>query len=493
MIKILNKKIVLEILLIAMIILVISPNILLKPLGDMDEVWNYNFGNNISNGQIPYKEFSMLQTPFTAFFSGIVLALTSNSLLTMRILAIILSVAILFLIYKILEKLKINKSISICTIIAMTLLSNKFLRFDYNFFVAFFVLLIIYLEISLNQNKLSSNIIIGIVAGLAFITKQTIGAFACMGIVLYHLAFEIYKAKKNNEKIQIKNILYRILGATIPILLFALYLLITGSLGDFIDYTILGISTFSNTIKYTNLFKNDLFLLALYIPINFIIMLIYSVRKKDRKLFIIFIMSIIMFIIAFPISDDIHFMIGIIPSCIGISYLLDKMFRKIYTKKLEFLKYFMEALSLLLVIFFIGKGTYGLIKEYGEEKYFCKLKHFENIPTTIETEQGIKEIQEYIQSCNKNVYILNFDAALYMIPLDRYNKDYDMLMNGNFGGKGAKGLIERIKSEKDAVYLILSKDKPKNWQHPGEVTDYIEKNLTHKGSIEKFEIYENIE
>ena len=38
--------------------------------------------------------------------------------------------------------------------------------------------------------------------------------------------------------------------------------------------------------------------------------------------------------------------------------------------------------------------------------------------------------------------------------------------------------------------LILKHDDSKNWQHPTEVTDYIEKNLKRTGSIENFEIYE---
>ena len=34
---------------------------------------------------------------------------------------------------------------------------------------------------------------------------------------------------------------------------------------------------------------------------------------------------------------------------------------------------------------------------------------------------------------NKKVYILDAEAAIYMIPINNYNKDYDMFLKGNIG------------------------------------------------------------
>ena len=52
--------------------------------------------------------------------------------------------------------------------------------------------------------------------------------------------------------------------------------------------------------------------------------------------------------------------------------------------------------------------------------------------------ENINKIDEFILSNEKkgkSVYILDAAAAMYMIPLNKYNKDYDMLMQGNFGSK----------------------------------------------------------
>ena len=38
--------------------------VLIRELKDLDEIWNFNFANNIANGLIPYKDFNMVTMPF---------------------------------------------------------------------------------------------------------------------------------------------------------------------------------------------------------------------------------------------------------------------------------------------------------------------------------------------------------------------------------------------------------------------------------------------
>lgn len=39
------------------------------------------------------------------------------------------------------------------------------------------------------------------------------------------------------------------------------------------------------------------------------------------------------------------------------------------------------------------------------------------------------------------MYILDYSVAIYMIPVDIYNKNYDMFNKGNFGQNGEKRLL----------------------------------------------------
>ena len=68
-----------------------------------------------------------------------------------------------------------------------------------------------------------------------------------------------------------------------------------------------------------------------------------------------------------------------------------------------------------------------------------------------------------------------------MIPLDKYNKDYDMFLKGNLGGNGEDGIIDRINNEKNAIYLL--KKSGLNWQNPSKVRKYIIDNLEYSEDV----------
>lgn len=63
------------------------------------------------------------------------------------------------------------------------------------------------------------------------------------------------------------------------------------------------------------------------------------------------------------------------------------------------------------------------------------MKNFKYITTG---EESVIKIDSYIldkEVKGKKVYILDATAPFYMIPLDKYNKDFDMFMKGNFGAR----------------------------------------------------------
>ena len=60
----------------------------------------------------------------------------------------------------------------------------------------------------------------------------------------------LFVENKEQFKEYIKSAGTRILGILIPVIFMTVYLLVTNSLIDFINYAILGIKTFSNKIAY---------------------------------------------------------------------------------------------------------------------------------------------------------------------------------------------------------------------------------------------------
>ena len=66
---------------------------------------------------IDYKDFNIVVTPLLSIICGIVLKIICDQLIVMRILAIILCTVILFITYKILQKLKVNKYLTFLDIL----------------------------------------------------------------------------------------------------------------------------------------------------------------------------------------------------------------------------------------------------------------------------------------------------------------------------------------------------------------------------------------
>ena len=85
--------------------------------------------------------------------------------------------------------------------------------------------------------------------------------------------------------------------------------------------------------------------------------------------------------------------------------------------------------------------------------------------------------------------MLDSNAVVYMIPMDRYNKDYDMFNIGNFGEKGENGKIEDLKNEDDIIVLLRNNEFPMHWQHPLKVRKYIEDNWIKIDTIEMYDVY----
>lgn len=147
-----NKNIVI----IVILFIAVAGCIIPTELNNLDEIWNFNFGKNISNGKLPYKDFNMVQTPVSVMFSGLVLKIFGNELLAMRILGCILCTAIIYFSYKILDKLKVNKSVVYLALLIIFAVHSNYFTYDYNYLLLLITLITMYFE--LDSNILKSNI-----------------------------------------------------------------------------------------------------------------------------------------------------------------------------------------------------------------------------------------------------------------------------------------------------------------------------------------------
>ena len=103
----------------------------------------------------------------------------------------------------------------------------------------------------------------------------------------------------------------------------------------------------------------------------------------------------------------------------------------------------------------------------------------------------INDINNFILFNNSKTYILDSEAAIYMIALNKYNKNFDMFLKGNLGSKGEFGQIEKINQLEKGTKILIKNDQYKlNWQTPLEVISYIKNNFNKIGEVNIFDIYE---
>lgn len=294
----------------------------------------------------------------------------------------------------------------------------------------------------------------------------------------------------------------------IPVIFITVYLLVTNSLIDFINYAILGIKTFSNKIAYTGLLQDDnleIRILAVLIPasimLNAIILLIARILKREnnefKNILTILIYSVSIIIVMYPISDKIHFLIGSFIALIGLIYQIYLLGKILYRKIRLAQKYKVYKITTLLiqVSIFVGIAIYGInnLYNYIKVEKNKRIDHYKNIEISEGLIERIDEIDAYIseqENNGKKVYILDAEATIYMIPLNKYNKDYDMFLKGNIGKDGEQGQIEKIQNRNDKeLYLIRNSKLRSNWQTPLNVVNYVRNNLEKIGEISIYEIF----
>ena len=396
--------------------------ILLNPLGDLDEIWNYNVARNIAKGLIPYKDISTITTPFLPMLNSLFLKFFADELIVMRVLASTLITAIVYTIYKILKKVTGESNISIIVAFMFLLLLRKNYCIDYNYMTLFLAFLLAYLELRNNssirnkdETRLENNktknskkeidkkeivheILQGVLAGLAVCTKQSVGFFIAIATVIFPVT----------QRSTLKKMGLRTSGMAIPGILLIIYFTVTDAWSEFFSYAVKGISTFSNSIPYKMLYKenNIIEVLARTLPVVIVFIIIITiifliknykrikvdsedVKEKDedvdelskkatakyfnkyrfqKNIIILTVYSLPMLIVIYPIADKIHFLIGSLMVWVEFVYivlyffktilskLIDKIINKTKTNKLGELKSEEEKTRVKLLVRYVYKS-----------------------------------------------------------------------------------------------------------------------------------------
>ena len=465
--KIINILIQFSIFALSLVLFLVAR--LTAPATDLDEVWNYNTANAFAMGLIPYKQVSMITTPLLPMINSIFLKIVFNGIITYRVLMGIVFALIVLFIYLIIRELSSKKLLSyICAFFIGTLLINKFLL-DYNYLFLLIVLMIAFLEVrDLKKNEnfnFNHNLCVGLLTGLAFLTKQTIGLLLIIVVI-----FEVFiYMKKIGFDLKftkfIKLIGVRIFGMMIPITIFLIYLGVNGAFNDFINYAIKGVKEFSNSIPYYRLLNSTDYKIAI---ISRLFIIVYG------SLFITFILE-----------------------CVKNKKMKDELIN-IYILAIGFIKIdvFYKKLLLIGLLFIIILISFkNAIIERNlniKENVLVSFKHYEGIYVPKYLSNRISDVTDKVRlysNSGRESIIIDAEAAIYDIVLNKYKKNYDMLLIGNIGERGVEKIINEIKDSHNVYYFVKNPQYALNWQLPEDIIDYIRNNLKYHETVSVFDVY----
>lgn len=146
-----------DIVAVIFIFIIIISIIIIKPIGNLDEIWNYNTARAIAEGFVPYRDISMITTPLLPIITSIFLKIITNELIISRMLTAVIWTGILFTTYKIFEKLIKEENICLILTTLVGILCRDIYCIDYNIVILFIALIILYQELKSIGNNFGYN------------------------------------------------------------------------------------------------------------------------------------------------------------------------------------------------------------------------------------------------------------------------------------------------------------------------------------------------
>lgn len=390
--------------LILIIIFIYTGILITYSNADNDLIWNYGFSYNFANHLLMYKDYNMVITPLYPFLGGILMKILGNNFLIFNLYNTILSTILYYYLYKKYPH----------TFIPSIILVSFILRPSYNFLVLFLVLILL----NIKEEK---DFFIGFILGLLFLTKQSFILLILPSIYL------ITKPKR----------LFKRIGAFfLPCLFFLIYFILTNTFLDFLNYTFLGLFSFSSKNSFFNL--GTIFILSLIIYL-----FLYYLKTKDIKVLYLITYQIM----AYPIFNTMHIILSIIPVII---YFLDKLVKK---KKynLNYLRYFNYFVSILLICPLLSIPLQYFNKDLVEGENALEYKDISR-SYLVNKDLFLKEIPNL-----NNTYFLMYDAYIYKYLLNNPITSYDLLLNGNLGYNGEERVIDYFNSLDNNTYFVLNR------------------------------------
>lgn len=191
-----------------------------------------------SKSELVYKDFDLFVLPGYHFLHNFIFNLTGYSLLKLRLITAISNALAVVLIFLISKKVSKNNYFSILVwwLSLVFGISLHQILSHYSWFAMFFGMISMYfIFIYLDKKSLKWILLAGLMLGFAALTKQSMAVYFMLGFILFAI---ILKLKKKDEYFDLKSVSMFILGGSIIVLPFLVYILSNGLLEDMLKQTL---------------------------------------------------------------------------------------------------------------------------------------------------------------------------------------------------------------------------------------------------------------
>ena len=453
-----------------------------------DELWNFQNIYKMIQGGVIYQDSNVIITPLFFYLGFGLFKLLGANFFVFRIYNIFIFSLFIVLIYELFRTLKISKTKSLLYTIVIYIMNATLpiIGANYNILAIDFVLLGILCFIKNQEKKRKGSWLFqGIIIFLVFLTKQNIGVYYMIGLILAEILIKQDKKKAIIELIQ------EFLVSAVLLFIFLIYLYLNGNLYGFLNYTVLGIREFAIQNLGFNLGESIMGILMIVT-----IMIIWGVayqllknkfsKEQNNNIQTLVIFSIAMLPIVYPIFNQAHIRIALIVSSVSIIYIFHEILLKEMIVDSRKLQQIIAIILLIMIIFSFSHIISWAGQTKKQELLYSNPYFGAIIPESMQ--QDITEVCSFIKENKKDVIILSRYAALYMVPLGKSHGAFDLPFLGNLGKEGEDGLIQEIKQMDDKVILL---PKEKDFIQESEKVDrFIRENYQNIGEINNFDIYE---
>lgn len=475
-------------LLFIFLLIILNPNYLNHGIPDMDEIWNYQYARRILFDQVPYRDFGMLQTPFAMQMNAIFLYLFGDKLIVMRWVASLIAAINGLVAFKILRTAGKNHLMSFVYTLFFLFPFLLYPKNNYSWYVVLSLSTALLLELKKihapKQKQMRYEVWIGIALGLTLITKQNIG----MAAIFVSIAYFLYSSRYLGKDYLLKGLGLKLFGFSLIMGTELIYLGVKMNIVLMFKEMAYNLTAFagSSATPYTSIFsESPLFgLLAILIPGMIIITFMKGISAAEdltkKTLFLVTLYGLANLAMIVPISDSVHLLFGMPIAVLAISLVFRNNTQHDGRQK--------DLLSVILLSVMLLTITYRLITPT-KGQFEPKLNHYQSVHIPTEIRQSIADVDGFIaheESLGRTVYMLNYQAAFYLIPLDKFSYKYDTIGSG---GYAEQEIINLLASTPNATVLIRGQQGIENWQETKKIEEYVRNNMKYADSLHGFDVY----